>query len=100
VAFAGRRGEIVEPFHLLGAQLDAVGVFSSTRETRLVPGFGAMSSRCASSHANATCAGVASTSEAAAWTSSTIWRFFSKLPSMNRGLVLRQSSPARAAAPS
>ena len=41
-------------------------MFSSTRETRLVPGIGAMSSPCASSHARATCAGVASTSEATA----------------------------------
>ena len=48
----------------------SAAVFSSTRETRLVPGIGAMSSPCASSHANATCAGVASSSEATAWTSS------------------------------
>ena len=49
----------------------SAAVFSSTREMRLVPGIGAMSSPWASSQANATCAGVASTSEAIASTSST-----------------------------
>ena len=70
----------------------SAAVFSSTRETRFVPGIGAMSSPCASSQAKATCAGVASTSEATASTSSTMRRFFSKLPPVKRGLLLRQSS--------
>ena len=60
-----------------------------------MPGIGAMSSPCASSQASATCAGVAPTSEATASTSSTMRRFCSKLPSVKRGLVLRQSSSAR-----
>jgi hypothetical protein len=51
-----------------------------------------MSSPCASSQARATCAGEASTSEATAWTSSTMRRVFPKLPSVKRGLVLRQAS--------
>jgi hypothetical protein len=51
-------------------------VFCSTRETRLVPGIGAMSLAWASSHANAICAGVASSSEATALTSSTMRRFY------------------------
>ena len=74
------------------SSMPSAAVFSSTRETRLVPGIGAMSSPCASSQASATCAGVASSSEATASTSSTMRRFFSKLPSVKRGLVLRQSS--------
>jgi hypothetical protein len=44
------------------SSMPSAAVFSSTRETRLVPGIGAMSSPCASSQANATCAGVASIS--------------------------------------
>jgi hypothetical protein len=49
VALTGCRREVIQPFDLLGVQLDAVGaVFSSTRATRLVPGIGAMSSPCAS----------------------------------------------------
>jgi hypothetical protein len=70
-------------------------VFSSTREARLVPGIGAISSPCESSQANAICAGVASSSDATALTSSTMRRFFSRLPSVKRGLFLRQSSTAR-----
>ena len=50
------------------SSMPSAAVFSSTRETRLVPGLGAMSSPCASSQANATCADVASTSEATART--------------------------------
>jgi hypothetical protein len=96
VAFAGGRGEVVEPLDLLRAQLDVVGCgVSSTREMRLVPGIGAMSSPCARSQANATCAGDALSSEATALTSPTMRRFCSKLPSVKRGLLLRQSSSAR-----
>jgi hypothetical protein len=57
VAFAGGRGEVVQPVDLLDAQLEAL--FSSTRATRLAPGIEAMSSPWASSQARATCAGVA-----------------------------------------
>jgi hypothetical protein len=76
----------------------SAAVFSSTRETRLVPGIGAMSSPCASSQAKATCAGVAPTSEATASTSSTMRRFCSKLP---RGLrwPLNHIKPLLAGAP-
>jgi hypothetical protein len=59
VAFARGWREVVEPFDVIGAQHDAVAVFSSTRATRLVPGIGAMSSPCASSQASAIWAGVA-----------------------------------------
>src|SRR6266498_2963715 len=76
------------------SSIPSAAVFSSTRETRLVPGIGAMSSPCASSQARATCAGVAPASDATVSTSSTMRRFFSKLPSVKRGLFLRQSSSA------
>ena len=60
VVVAGGRREVVQPLDLLGAQLDAsAAMFSSTRDTRLVPGIGAMSSPWARSQARATCAGVA-----------------------------------------
>jgi hypothetical protein len=49
--------EVIRPFDLPGAQLDAVGGgVPWTRVTRLVPGIGAMSSPCASSQASVTCA--------------------------------------------
>ena len=57
-----------------------------------MPGIGAMSSPWASSHASAICAGVASSSEATAGPRRRCARFCSKLPSVKRGLVLRQSS--------
>jgi hypothetical protein len=67
VALAGGRGEIVEPIDLLCAQLDAVGggVLLDPRDA-LGAGDRAMSSPCASSQANATCADVASSSAATA----------------------------------
>src|SRR5205823_7283202 len=48
------------------SSIASAAVFSSTRETRLVPGIGAMSSPCASSQAKAIGAGVAPTPEATA----------------------------------
>jgi len=54
VACAGGRGEVVKSLELLAlSSIESAAVFSSTRETRLVPGIGAMSSPCASSQANA-----------------------------------------------
>jgi hypothetical protein len=68
--FAGGWCEVVEPLVLRRAKsMPSAAVFSSSRETRLVPGIGVMSSRCASSHAKATCAGPSGSSpEAIAWT--------------------------------
>src|SRR5206468_4070128 len=51
------------------SSMTSAAVFSSTRETRLVSGMGAMSEPWASNQANATCAGVASSSDATARTS-------------------------------
>jgi len=94
VALAGGRGELVEPLDLLRAQLDAVRCRVSPRRGRRAwcRGSGQYRRPGQSSQANATCAGVASTSEATAPTSSTIRRFFSKLPSMSAGWSGRQSA--------
>jgi integrase len=98
VAFAGGWDDVVEPLDLLRAELDSVGcrVLLDAGDA-LGAGIGAMSSPWASSHANATCAGVASSSEATVWTSSTMRRFFSKLPWVKRGLGLRHSSSSSCA---
>ena len=52
--------------------MPSAAVFSATRDTRFVPGIGAMSFPWASNQARATCAGVARTSVATAATSAQI----------------------------
>jgi hypothetical protein len=93
VARAGGRREVIQPFDLLGAQLDAVrGGVLFYAGNPLGAGIGAMSSPCASSRASAIWAGVAPTSRATARTSSTMRRLRWKFSPVKRGLVLRQSS--------
>ena len=69
----------------------SASAFSSTRDTRLVPGMGAMSSPWASSEANEIWAEVHPTSSAMDWTSSALVRLRWKFPPVKRGFVLRKS---------
>ena len=93
VAFAGGRSEVVEPFDLFGAQLDAVGgrVFLDARDPLGardrgdVVTLGEQPGQCDLRRCSAA-------SAATALTSSTMRRLRWKFSPMKRGLVLRQSS--------
>ena len=68
------------------SSMPSAAVFSSIRQTRLVPGIGVMSSPLASSQARAACAGVAPASAAIALISSAICRLCWKFSPVKRGV--------------
>lgn len=70
--------------------------FSATRLRRRVPGIGTIHGCWASSHASATCPGVASLDRAICWTCWTRARLAARLSSSNRGIVARMSPSVNA----